>query len=102
LIDLDQANFVDFPPVIKGNSLMYSTSITTSGKLDWRQYAFLVSKIHNGISTDDYHTTPPDFTGLDFLKPSFDNGEKPLIDQISQRLEWFGCDLELSHIVTRF
>jgi len=102
LIDLDQANFVDFPPVIKGNSLMYSTSITTSGKLDWRQYAFLISKIRNGISTDDYHTTPPDFTGLDFLKPSFDNGEKPLIDQISQSLERFGCDLELSHIVTRF
>lgn len=78
LIDLDHANFVGFPPVIKGNSLMYSTSITTSGKLDWRQYAFLICKIRNGSSTDDYHTIPPDFMGLDFLKPSFEYGEKPV------------------------
>lgn len=99
LIDLDCADLVDHEPVIKGNSLMYTTAISTCAKLDWRQYVMLLCNIRNASSQDDYHMVPPDFTGLGFLKRTFENGDKPLIDNISQTLENFGFDLKLHCVV---
>ena len=101
LIDLDQANRVNFTPVFRGNSYMYIDTLNTSGEIDWRQYALLITTIHNGSSDNDYHTTQPDFDGLSFLESSFKNGDKPRIEQISQSLENFGLDLPLSCVVER-
>ena len=97
-IDLDQANFFGLSPVIKGNSSMYSTSITTSGKLDWRQNAFLICKFCNGSSTDDYYKIPPDFIAfLSHLLNKVKTSDRPSFTKF--RTVWL--KLELSQVVAR-
>ena len=80
-IDLDHANLADNEPCLSGNSVMYTTDIST--KLDWRQYALLLCTIHNCKNEDDYHTVPLDFAGVGFLRQTFENGDKPLIGEVS-------------------
>ena len=52
LIDLDQADFVNCSPVLKRNSFVYSTTLNTSGKINWRQYSLLITAIRNGRSEE--------------------------------------------------
>ena len=87
-IDLDHANLADNEPCLRGNSVLYTTDISTCAKLDWRQYALLLCTIHNCSNEDDYHTLPPDFAGVGFLRQTFENGDKLLIGEVSHHKPW--------------
>ena len=74
LIDLDCADCVNRSPVLRSDSFMY-TALNTPGQVDCRQHSLLIATIRNGST-------------LSFLRHSFENADKPCIDQISHSLEY--------------
>ena len=81
LIDLDTLCLENLQP-ISGNRYLLKYTMTAAQN-DWRQYAVLIECVYRKIEVNDEYR--PEFANeLQFLKPSYDNGEKPNLDDVKR------------------